>query len=97
MKQNSPPKFLMEFIHLVLIFVGNFPICYGECVFTCLLLYGSIIRCAIKCLEKCYIFPTKTPQLYYRNLGCAVSNCAKYGILSLSLQKHMNVIEILFL
>lgn len=57
---------------------STFPICYGKCMFFCLV-FGSKITCALQCLLQCYIENEHGKQTYYCNLGCAVNQCAKYG------------------
>ena len=94
MKQKSSAPSFLIFMLSALIIIGNasataftFPLCYGGCILKCKI-FGSKTPCVMDCLLKCYKVPTESPQIYYRNLGCAVSNCVKNGNGTLSLSPY---------
>ncbi|GFP83028.1 hypothetical protein PHJA_000445900 [Phtheirospermum japonicum] len=57
---------------------STFPICYGKCMFFCVV-FGPKITCAMQCLLQCYLKKKFSNKRYYCNLGCASEQCAKFG------------------
>ncbi|KAL9148662.1 hypothetical protein ABFS82_12G057000 [Erythranthe guttata] len=83
---------------LLIVFVVNgsatstFPICYGKCMFFCVV-FGPKIPCVVQCLLQCYIKNKIAKEIYYCNLGCAVNQCSKFGKDTRKLQECITYCE----